>query len=259
MPSARFSRSKLFLLIAVACLMVLDSSNTWAQVIQPLEITAEPHYQLVLDNQYVRVFAVTLRPHEQTYVRHAYNFLMISPEDCEVVMWAEGQSAIQTVPLREGEVRFLFGGPARGLRNDSNQEFYVIVVEFLDPRVTTYGYHYYTGLWDYGGAIMPPPVDPYAAFVNTLPLGTADVKDVQLLPGGMFPLRQEPANELLIAITPVQLTIEGGESISCGMGEVLWLGFRDFGLLNSSVGPSRFIMVAIREYTQLRPDAFDVL
>lgn len=106
---------------------------------------------------------------------------------------------------------------------------------------------------------MPPPVDPYAAFVNTLPLGTADVKDVQLLPGGMFPRRQEPANELLIAITPVQLTIEGGESISCRMGEVLWLGFRDFGLLNSSFGPSRFIMVAVREYSQPGPNAFDIL
>lgn len=66
MQCERIFRLKLFSLIAVACSMVLDSSNTLAQVVQPLKITAEPHYQLVLDNEYVRVFAVTLPSHEQS-------------------------------------------------------------------------------------------------------------------------------------------------------------------------------------------------
>lgn len=101
--------------------------------------------------------------------------------------------------------------------------------------------------------------NPYAAFINTLPLGLADAKDVQLLPGGVFSRRQEPANELLIAITPVQLTTESGESISCGVAEVFWLGVRDSWLLNGSSGRSRFIMLGIREYTQPTPGAFNFL
>lgn len=237
---------KLVLLIAIGFMAALNPSRMLAQVPLPLEITAEPHYRLLLGNEHVRVFGVTIPPHEQAYAKHTYNLLIISVMDAEVVMWSGEEAAIMSVPLRAGDVRFLFGGTARGIRNDSDREYRNITLEFLDPGVTTYGFHYYTGLWDFGSFIMAPPVDPQAAFISTLPLGMAEAKDVQLLPGDVLSPPQEVMKELLVPITTVSLKAGEDENINCVPGEVLWLGIRNSGLMNRGSRPARLVVVAFR-------------
>jgi len=71
----------------------------WAQTPVPDEITAEPHYHLLLSNDQVRVFEVVLRATEHAFVRHQYNFLVVALRDSEMVMWNEGESEMSIFDL----------------------------------------------------------------------------------------------------------------------------------------------------------------
>ncbi len=83
--------------------------------------------------------------------RHDHNFLVIALLDCDVVMWPEGDSDILNFHFSQGDVAFLTLADARvGMRNDRTTDYRNVTVEFLDPKVTNYGYQAYLGTWDYG-------------------------------------------------------------------------------------------------------------
>lgn len=209
------------------------------------DMAAEPHYHLLLENADVRVFSLTLPPHQQTYVRHDRNFLSIALQDGEVAMWRQGESPVQHFRTIAGEIRFLFGDTARGLRNDSNSEYRNITVEFKDPQVTNYGYRHDTGKWDYGPSVLDPPVDPQGHFVNSLAVEAAVVSDIQLLPRESLPASNPRTLELLIAVTAADLDFGG--KVHLAAGEVRWLGDRQLPLTNAGPSPARFALVKIRQ------------
>jgi hypothetical protein len=227
------------------CLGLRNTPLVFGQT--PSDAAAEPHHRLLLENDKVRVYAVTLRPAEQSYVLEDNNFLMVPLQDCEMVMWAEGQSAIQNFRLHAGDARFYFGGPARGLRNDRTTECSVTVVEFLNPKVTTYGYQSDEKRWDYGGSALPSPADPNAAYTVTMPLGAVDVRGVQLLQRDPLPPPEKLADELLIPVTDLDLNQDPGKRLRKSQGEILWIpAGRTSDLVNRDADPARFVVVELR-------------
>jgi hypothetical protein len=213
----------------------------------PADVTKEQHHRLLLENGLVRVFAVVIPPHEESYVRHEHNFLTIALQDSEIVMWRAGAADVMHVPTKRGGTRFFWGGFARGLRNESTAEYRIITVEFIDSRVTTYGYRWETGRWDYGSNAIVPPVDPRARFVNQLDLQAAVASDVQLLSKDSLDPSTLGGGELLIAVTRLELTNGNDTGIRLAPGEVLWLDRRLSGLQNAGAIPARFAMVAFRD------------
>jgi hypothetical protein len=212
------------------------------------DMASDPHHQLLLENSLVRVFEVSLPPNQQSFVSHEHNFLMVTLQDCEIVMWPEGRSDIQSFRLGEGDVRFFFGGRARGLRNERNTTYRSITVEFLDPKVTTYSYQRDSGAWDYGDSVLRPPVDPHAQFANSLGLGTATATDVQLLPGDSLPLPEKLAAELLIPVSDVDFKTEGDNHMRRSPGEALWTpAARKFKLVNAAAEPAHFVVIQFPE------------
>jgi hypothetical protein len=136
------------------------------------------------------------------------------------------------------------GQSVRGYRNDAKRgDFRNVTVEFLDQGVTTYGYRYYTGKWDYGPSILNPPVDAAGHFVNSLDLNRAVASDVQLLPQEFLPASKR--QQALVAISPVDLRI-GKRGIRLEPGEVVWLEGRDSELTNAGNEPARFALVELR-------------
>jgi hypothetical protein len=212
----------------------------------PVDIAKEPHYHILLENQLVRVFAVAIPPHEESYVRHERNFLAVTLKDGEIVMWRAGEADVMRVPTKQGDVRFFWGGFARGMRNESSAEYRSIMIELLDPHVTTYGYQWQTGRWDYGSNVMLRPVDPLARFVNQLDLETAVVSDVQLLPNDSLDPPKAGGGELVIAVTPLELNSGNDTATQLGSGEVLWLDHRLSKLVNGGAVPARFTVIAFR-------------
>jgi hypothetical protein len=212
----------------------------------PADMAAEPHYHLLLENDQVRVFSLTLRPTEQAFTRHEHNFLLITLQDSELVIWAEGSSPVQNFRFRQGDTGFYLGGHASGLRNDRSSAYHGIVVEFLNPKVTTYGYQYPSGDWSFGSGTIGPPVDPHAKFVDRLTLGAASAADVQLLAEDSLPPPGKPVAELLIPITDVDFRAHGDVHVRKSPGEAWWIPARRTSeLVNASGGPERFVMVEL--------------
>jgi len=226
-------------------MLLLVAPMAWAQSLP--DMASASHYRLLLANDQVRVFAVTLKPLERTMARHEHNFLVVTLQDCEVVMWPEGESDIVGFRFNQGDVRFLFGGRSIGIRNDRTTEYRNVTVEFLDPKVTTYGYQASKGTWDYGAAAINPPLDPHAKFMNTLNLAAATVTDVQLLSRDPLPVPEKEGPELLIPVTDIDLKAGESERIRRLPGNVVWIpAGRKSAPINAAADAARLIVVQFK-------------
>ncbi len=224
-------------------LLLLLAPVAWAQT--AADINNEPPHHLLLQNDQVRVFALMLKPTEQAYTRHEHNFLLITLQDSELVIWGEGQSSIQHFRLPQGETRFVLGPHAVGFRNDTSNEYRGVIVEFLNPKVTTYGFQY-DGSWDYASGAINPPVDPHAKFSNGMLLGAASAVDVQLLADDPFPALEKASAELLIPISEVDLRGQDDQHIRRESGEIVWIpAARKAALVNAAPRPARFVDVEL--------------
>jgi hypothetical protein len=224
-------------------LMLLVAPITWAQ--SAPDMASAPHYRLLLSNDQVRVFSVDLRTNERTMAKHDHNFLVITLQDCEVIMWPEGASDITNFRFRKGDAGFGLAGRASGIRNEQTTEYRNVTVEFLNPNVTTYGYQSTTGTWDYGPAGMNLPLDPHANFRSVLRLGDATVNDFQLLARDPLPLPEEKDGpELLVPVTDVDLKSSEYERIRKSSGDAVWIPpGRKSTPTNASTSPVRFILI----------------
>jgi hypothetical protein len=158
-------------------------------------------------------------------------------------MWPEGESDIQNFHFSAGNVRFYSGGRV-GMRNDRTTDYRNITVEFLDSKVTNYGYQGYSGKWDYGPVSIAPPVDPHAKFMNSMLLGAATVSDVQLLSRDPFPPPEKPGAELLIPVTDIDLKAGEYERMRKSAGDAVWIPMgRKHTFLNATSDPGRFIVI----------------
>lgn len=226
--------------------VVFCTSLLSAQEAVPDTITAEPHHHLLLQNDQVRVFEVMLHPSEHVFVKHQYNFLVITLYDSEMVMWNEGESQIVNFRFNQGDVHFFYGGTARGMRNDHTGEYRNITIEFLNPKVTTFGYQANTGKWEYGGSAIGPPVDPNKKFQSTLKLGTANASDVQLLQRDVLEPPDKGTFELLIPVTDLDMTAGSDLHIRRAPGDAWWIGDgRKNDLMNTTPDPARFVLVEL--------------
>jgi hypothetical protein len=218
----------------------------------PLDMATEPHHKLLLENDKVRAFLVTLPPRQETpLVEHKHNFLTVTLNDSEIVTWNQGESPIMHFRFAQGETRFLVSGVTRGMRNDGEAEYRNVTIEFLDPRVTSYGYQANTGQWAYGSGVIPPPVDPTAHFDNHMDAGQAVIRDMQLLPGEELRATDKDARiaaELIVAVTDCDWRIPDKARLHKASGEVWWLpGGRSGRMFNDGASAARFLLIEFKE------------
>lgn len=113
--------------------LLLVSMATLAQQQQPVEITSEPRHHLAFENQYVRVFDVTVEPKGSTLVhRHNYDYLFVTLGDSQVASVRTGEKPVE-LSLKDGEVRFTPGKFAHAAINRSEKPFHNITIELLAP------------------------------------------------------------------------------------------------------------------------------
>jgi len=217
-----------------------------AQEQKAVDMASDPHYSLLLQNDKVRVFEMGLRPLEQSYVLHDHNFLTVTLQESEIVQWSEGQSPVANFRYDQGDVRFSFGGPAAGIRQDRTRNYRNVTVEFLNPKVTNYGYHADLVTWTYGNTGVPPPTDPRAKYVTRLPLGESEVESVQLLSGDVLPAPEQDVDRLVVAVTDMDL-MNGGKRLRKSSGEIVWIPAANKAeLKNRSGEPARFVVLELK-------------
>lgn len=215
-------------------LAALLASCSLALAQQAIDIDAEPHYRLLLENDQVRVFGLTLHPDESALVRLQHSFMTVTLQDGEIIIWDDGKSAIQHFQVHKGEASFVCltpeqqaKGVAGGFRNDRQNDYRNVTVEFLDPNIG----------WAVteGGTISPPA---------SIFLGRAIVADVLLQSGESFPAPEKPGAELLIPVSNVDLKGAGGVRIRNSPGEAAWIPVNHTSdLSNAGKEAARFVIV----------------
>jgi quercetin dioxygenase-like cupin family protein len=113
--------------------MVLLATATLAQPQQTVEITSEPSHHLVLQNDYVRVFDVTVAPRATTLIhRHNYDYLFVTLGDSDLTNARVGEKPA-SLQLKDGDVRFTPGHFAHAAINNASTPFHNITIELLKP------------------------------------------------------------------------------------------------------------------------------
>jgi quercetin dioxygenase-like cupin family protein len=125
-----------------------------AQHQQSVEITSEPSHHLVFQNEYVRVFDVTVAPRATTLVhKHNHDYLFVTLGDSDVVSVRPGEKPV-ALKLKDGEVRFTPGNFAHAAVNQADRPFHNITIELLKPSTNV---KTCTGSCDAGGCAESVP------------------------------------------------------------------------------------------------------
>jgi quercetin dioxygenase-like cupin family protein len=116
-------------------LMLLFAVPLMAQNPAEVEITAEPHHHLALQNDYVRVFKVEVGPGDQTLMhRHHHDYMFVILGPAEVENDVAGKSPVK-LSLQDGETKFTEGNFAHIAKNLSGKTpFRNVTIELLQDE-----------------------------------------------------------------------------------------------------------------------------
>jgi len=115
-----------------ATLLLVFSLKAQAPVAVP--IPQEPHHHLVLENDYVRVFRVSVPAHESTLLhQHDVPYLYVSLGPADVINAVQGKPEAHLV-MADGQLGYSPGHFAHIARNDSNLDFNNVTIELLHPQ-----------------------------------------------------------------------------------------------------------------------------
>jgi hypothetical protein len=105
--------------------------------IQPLAavpVKNEPHHALMLQNDYVRVFNVTVPPLDATLLhRHDVPYLYLTLGRSDVINAVQGKPEAHLI-FQDGDTRYSPGGFAHIARTDAGILFHNITIELLHPQ-----------------------------------------------------------------------------------------------------------------------------
>ncbi len=100
---------------------------------QVVEIEQEPRHHLVIENEFVRAFAVEIAPHDRTLCHHhPHDYLVYVAGIAEIVSAARDEEPKQ-LSYRDGECELLPAGMVHVVENLGEKPFRNVVVELL-PR-----------------------------------------------------------------------------------------------------------------------------
>jgi len=120
---------RLFLVLAL-----LFSPSLPAQAPVAVPISKEPHHHLVLENDYVRVFRVSLPAHDATLLhQHDVPYLYVSLGPADVINAVQGRPEARIV-MADGQLGYSPGHFAHIARTDAGSPFNNVTVELLHPQ-----------------------------------------------------------------------------------------------------------------------------
>jgi quercetin dioxygenase-like cupin family protein len=230
---------RLALLLLTATLLSAQSPE--------VEITAEPHHHLALENKSVRVFNVEVDPNTETQMHwHRHDYFTVNLGTAEISNTVKDKPPA-TVKFTDGDTRFASATFAHAVRDLSPQPFRNVTIEILDDATLR---------------STPSPWDPAKdedrglAVLNNGTKQILFVKDAiratefELQPGGVIPKHHHAGPVLVVAITDLALeeTIEGQPltpshpASHMKSGDSKWLpGNLTHTVTNPSTQPAKFV------------------
>ncbi|HKV64173.1 MAG TPA: hypothetical protein VJO16_19865 [Candidatus Acidoferrum sp.] len=117
------------------CLLLLSLTLSLnAQAPEAVPLPKEPHHHLVLENEYVRVFRVSVPAHAATLLhQHDVPYIYISLGPADVVNAVRGRPEARIV-MADGQVGYSLGHFAHIARTDAGSTFDNVTIELLKPQ-----------------------------------------------------------------------------------------------------------------------------
>jgi len=211
-----------------------------AQAAKEVEISAEPHHHEILSNDQVRVYDVTVPPHDATLMHwHRHDYALVFIGESKVINDVKGKPPA-TLTFHDGEVLFSPAPFAHLARNLAETPFRNIAVEFLqDDQLRK----------------LPVPKEDDARGLEILQGGTQQIlwiKDgvraslYEMQPSGIIPPRDFAGPLLIIALDNCALRSgmhsKHPAAFTLQTGDAKWLpdNFNQ-PMTNASEAPARFI------------------
>lgn len=223
--------------------LLLVSMATLAQQKRPVEITSEPSHHLVFENQYVRVFDVTVAPMASTLVhRHNFDYVFVTLGDSEVASARPDEKPVE-LSLKDGETRFTAGNFSHAAINRSPRPFHNITIELLKPstNVKTCTESCETGA----------PCGTGGAGCSIERRIAADQWQISLLtmsPSSRLERPPHAAQQLLVAVSDLDLTQETGalrNRLRRSPGGLAWIPAGTSNtIINNGSKPASFVTLA---------------
>jgi quercetin dioxygenase-like cupin family protein len=204
-----------------AFLLIISFSVLLCAQAPEVEITAEPHHHLVLQNPFVRVFKVEVAPHAETLMHHhRHDYVFVTLGASEVENDVQGKPPA-TLKLNDGDTYFLPGGFAHTAKNLSDQPFRNVTIEFMQDEKA---HKSPSRKWDEERGM------------HILEGGTQDIlfvkdgvraSEIILQPGAMLPKHHHTGPHLLVAVSDLEIRSDVvGQGPMPGhfkSGDVKWL------------------------------------
>ncbi|MBZ5532130.1 MAG: hypothetical protein LAO20_11925 [Acidobacteriia bacterium] len=117
----------------IAVFLLLSLCALAQQPSATVEITAEPHHHLVIENLFVHAYAVNVAPKETSLMHHhGRDYLSISLGDAEIINAKEGAAPVNA-KFKDGDVRFTPAGLVHAVTNTADQPFRNATIELMQP------------------------------------------------------------------------------------------------------------------------------
>jgi quercetin dioxygenase-like cupin family protein len=222
--------------------LVFLAAATLAQEQQPVEITSEPSHHLVLENEVVRVFNVTVAAKASTLVhRHNSDYIFVTLGDSDVVSTRVGEKPVP-LHLRDGEVRFTPGNFAHAAINEREQPFHNITIELLkastNVKTCTESCVTHPACADAANSSCPSSEKRISSDQWTISL-------VTMPPSSRLEKHTHATPHLVVPVSDLDLTQQtdsASSAIRRAPGEIGWVpGGVTHTLINSSSSPARFV------------------
>jgi quercetin dioxygenase-like cupin family protein len=210
--------------LSIATLFVILALTAWTQQAQaPVEITSETSHHLVLENMFVRVFAVSVDPGKSTLMhRHGHDYLSVSLGDAQIMNTKQGAQPV-AVSFKDGDVRFTPAGLVHAVSNSGSTPFRNRTIELMGPTTNQKACT--------ESCEIPIPCDSAdkASCATVVKLYTADqwsVTMVTLPAGAKYPQHTHLANFLNVPLTDADITLKNQDQpetvVHSRTGEQTW-------------------------------------
>jgi quercetin dioxygenase-like cupin family protein len=222
--------------------LVLAILTVAAPTTSEVEITAEQHHHLALENQSVRVFQVEVAPHDATLMHiHRHDYVYVTLGAADLSNEVKGKPPVE-VKLQDGETRFTAGNFAHIAHNLADTPFRNVTVELLQ---------------DEAAHKTPPPAWDEDRGLHVFTGGTQHimfvqdgvrVSEIDLQPGATVPSHHHTGPHLVVAVTDLDIRsdVEGKGPMPGHLksGDVKWLpGGYTHTLTNTGKQEAKFVTV----------------
>lgn len=210
--------------LSVVTLFFILALTAWTQQAQaPVEITAEPHHKLVVENKFVRAFAFAVDPGQSTLMhRHGHDYVSVFVGDSQANNTKEGAQPA-AVSFKDGDVKFAPAGLVHAVTDTGATPVRNATIELLQPTTNPKPCT--------GDACAVPVTCSEADKASCATVTKAFTSDqwtvtiVTIPAGGKYPEHSHTGGVLTVALTDADVTMRSAsraKDIHSKPGDIQW-------------------------------------